>query len=489
MDKHCAAWTSSCVPCIKRKSNQPKNQGLPQSMSTGAPFARVAMDHVVGLTCTDNGNTAILTAMDVFTRWPFAAPCPDTKAETTAKILWDLVISVHGPPKALLSDRGPSFTSDVIRQLSHLMGIKKLYTMPYWPRGNGHCERFHRFLSATLTFMVNKYHTDWDLYVNAVLWIYRISCNESTGVSPFFALYGRTANINLDLILNHRETSTLNEYVQKTVKVLKSVWSSMRQQQERLSKKNMQRLAEKRYSVKFEVNDPVFLFENNGIRGESDRTHRSKLTKDLKNRKTSLTKKLLYRLSGPHRIHSRIANNAYRIVDSRTGLVREANVAYLKLFNPWSDDWESDRELITQEFEALELTVSKNDICVIRFEQLTDEDPPWCVGKILEKNTAGELVVQYFGNYGGNIWGKNLPGWVDTKDNLHYFAKKGRRNSIPYTNRTSGTTIRISDIAYSGIELNGDGSLSSSLLEALRENPETNWTCKRDKRRRKGRRL
>ena len=89
--------------------------------------------------------------------------------------------------------------------------------------------------------------------------------------------------------------------------------------------------------------------------------------------------------------------------------MREANVAYLKLFNPWSDDWESDRELITQEFEALELTVSKNDICVIRFEQLTDEDPPWCVGKILEKNTAGE-VVQYFGNYGGNIWGKNLPG-------------------------------------------------------------------------------
>ena len=127
------------------------------------------------------------------------------------------------------------------------------------------------------------------------------------------------------------------------------------------------------------------MFENNGIRGESDRTHRRKLTKDLKNRKTSLTKKLLYRLSGPHRIHSRIANNAYRIVDSRTGLVREANVAYLKLFNPWSDDWESDRELITQEFEALELTVSKNDICVIRFEQLTDEDPPWCVGKILEK--------------------------------------------------------------------------------------------------------
>ena len=105
MERHCTDWTASCIPCIKRKSNQPKRQGLPQTMSTGSPFYRVAIDHVVGLTCTENENTAIFTGIDVFTRWPFACPTRDTTAETSAKALWDLIVSVHGPPKTLLSDR------------------------------------------------------------------------------------------------------------------------------------------------------------------------------------------------------------------------------------------------------------------------------------------------------------------------------------------------------------------------------------------------
>ena len=230
----------------------------------------------------------------------------------------------------------------------------------------------------------------------------------------------------------------------------------------------MRRLSEKRHSVSFEVGDPVFLFENNGLKSDG-MPYRATNTKDFKNRKSSLTKKLLYRFSGPHRIHSKIANNAYRIVDSRSGVVRDANVAYLKQYNPWDSNWEVDSDRICQEFEALEVSVLKNDICIVRFEQVEDTDPPWAVVKVLEKEKEGDLIVHYYGNYRGNIWGKHVPGWVDTSDNLHYYSKTKRKNSIPYTNRISNTKINVSDVAYSGTELKSDGSLGGELKKALQE--------------------
>ena len=50
----------------------------------------------------------------------------------------------------VLSDRGTQFTSELMAEVSRLLGVKQLYTTPYHPQANGLVERFNRTLKSIL---------------------------------------------------------------------------------------------------------------------------------------------------------------------------------------------------------------------------------------------------------------------------------------------------------------------------------------------------
>ena len=55
--------------------------------------------------------------MDYFTKWPEVFAVPDQQAETIAKLLVEHVISRHGVPEQLLSDRGANFLSQLVQEV------------------------------------------------------------------------------------------------------------------------------------------------------------------------------------------------------------------------------------------------------------------------------------------------------------------------------------------------------------------------------------
>ena len=75
--------------------------------------------------------TSILVFQDHFTKHVLAYVTPDQTAKTIAKFLYGGYISIFGAPARLLSDRGASFTSNVIEELCKILGIKCLWTTPY----------------------------------------------------------------------------------------------------------------------------------------------------------------------------------------------------------------------------------------------------------------------------------------------------------------------------------------------------------------------
>ena len=77
---------------------------------------------------------------------------PDQAVKTVAKFLHGGYISILGALARLLSDRGASFTSNVIEELCKIIGIKWLWTMPYHPQTNGLVERLHQ----TIMHMIGK---------------------------------------------------------------------------------------------------------------------------------------------------------------------------------------------------------------------------------------------------------------------------------------------------------------------------------------------
>ena len=62
------------------------------------------------------------------------------------------MISRHGVPSELLSDRGTVFLSKLMLDVYKIMGIQKTNTTAYHPQTDGLVERFH----CTLTNMLPK---------------------------------------------------------------------------------------------------------------------------------------------------------------------------------------------------------------------------------------------------------------------------------------------------------------------------------------------
>ena len=284
---HVKKWIRACKPCCRRKTPKPNCAGLFGTTQVGEPFRKVAADHVVGLPTTLLGNRYLYTMMDVFTRFPQASPVPDLTAETAARALWRDWISIFGIPEKLITDCHKSFTGNLFKELCKIMGIKKLHTSPHTPRQIGSLERFHRFLGQTMTFFINKHHTDWDVVINAVLWVYRISCHATTGISPFMAVFGRDPMLPSHLF-SPEPATTLTEYVANTRTILKEIYLKIRATQSRASEKNREIRNQKRTEASFFPGDTVFVYENVGVRPDSRAYYPRK-------NQTRLAKKFLYR--------------------------------------------------------------------------------------------------------------------------------------------------------------------------------------------------
>ena len=95
--------------------------------------------------------------MDHLTKWPEIFAVPNQTAKTIARLLVEHVISRHGVPEQLLSDRGKNFLSSLVQEVCKLIGTKKINTSGYHPQCDGLVEKFNSTLISMLSKSVGKY--------------------------------------------------------------------------------------------------------------------------------------------------------------------------------------------------------------------------------------------------------------------------------------------------------------------------------------------
>ena len=117
-------------------------------------------------------------------------------------MLFTEIISRYGAPRAILSDRGQTFMSKLVKALSELFEIKRSFTSPYHPMTNGMTECKNSYILQALRAYCKGQQDDWPEILPGIMMAYQSTpATQSTQYSPFFMLYGREMRLPIDTVL------------------------------------------------------------------------------------------------------------------------------------------------------------------------------------------------------------------------------------------------------------------------------------------------
>ena len=260
MRRDIARWCLGCLVCASRQVSRPTRPPLTPIPVTG-PFDRVGVD-VVKLPVSHAGNQYAIVFVDYLTKWPEVFPTKDQTSLTIAKLLITEIISRHGVPSELLSDRGTAFLSELMQNVCELMGSKKVNTTAYHPQTDGLVERFNRTLINMLSKKVERSGKDWDEHLPYVLFAYRASVQASTRESPFFLLYGRDPRLPTEVCLDvspSRQEMDLDSYKTEVATHMADAWRIARNNVKDAQRKQKRQYDKRTRPVKYAVGDRVFV--------------------------------------------------------------------------------------------------------------------------------------------------------------------------------------------------------------------------------------
>ncbi|GJX72412.1 putative reverse transcriptase domain-containing protein [Tanacetum coccineum] len=101
------------------------------------------------------------------------------------------VVSRHGVPVSIISDRDSKFTSHFWKSLNEALGTQLDMSTAYHPQTDGQSERTIQTLEDMLRACVMDFGKGWDRHLPLIEFSYNNSYHTSIKAAPFEALYGR----------------------------------------------------------------------------------------------------------------------------------------------------------------------------------------------------------------------------------------------------------------------------------------------------------
>ncbi|KAI3698239.1 hypothetical protein L6452_31352 [Arctium lappa] len=108
-----------------------------------------------------------------------------------AKLYIDEIVSRHGIPLSIVSDRDSRFTSRFWGALHQELGTRVNLSTTYHPQTDGKSERTIQTLEDMIRSCVIDFGGSWDAHLPLVEFAYNNSYHSSLGMAPFETLYGR----------------------------------------------------------------------------------------------------------------------------------------------------------------------------------------------------------------------------------------------------------------------------------------------------------
>jgi transposase InsO family protein len=107
-----------------------------------------------------------------------AVPLKDQTASVVSQTLVYRWIAVFGIPVTLPSDNCSAFSSKFFGVLTHVLGVKQVFTSAYRPTTNGQVERWNATLVDAIATLAFEH--DWDLSVGLACVAYNYTVHSTT---------------------------------------------------------------------------------------------------------------------------------------------------------------------------------------------------------------------------------------------------------------------------------------------------------------------
>ena len=186
-------WIMSCNQCIRESRINPRltrsHLQNPKEYIT-VPEDAMQIDLVPALP-PSAGYENIVTAIGVFSRYPFACPTSNPDAKTITKVIFNIMTKHAYLPTTLISDKGTAFMSHVIKEVADLLGVTLKHANSKHSQTIGLLERSHASIKQTLKIATGERKSLWRNYVSIPVINYDTSYHASLGFEPSRLFHGR----------------------------------------------------------------------------------------------------------------------------------------------------------------------------------------------------------------------------------------------------------------------------------------------------------
>lgn len=257
MKRDVARYVEKCLTCLRVKAEHQRPHGKLQPLEIPVwKWEHVTMDLITKLPRTPRNFDAIWVIVDRLTKSAhFIAIRESSSSEKLADIYVREVVSRHGVPVTVISDRDVRFTSRFWGKFHEDLGTRLQFSTAFHPQTDGQSERTIQTLEDMLRACVLDFGGSWDTYLPLAEFSYNNSFHASIGMPPYEMLYGRRCRTPICWgEVGQRELGS-TELVQKTTESIQLIRDRLRAAQSR-----QKSYADKRRSnLEFSVGDSVLL--------------------------------------------------------------------------------------------------------------------------------------------------------------------------------------------------------------------------------------
>ena len=214
------------------------------------------MDFVTKLPKTPKGYDTIWVITDRLTKSAHFLPIKETyPMERLARLYIDKIVTRHGVPLLIVSDRDSRFTSNFWKSLQRELGTQLKMSTSYHSQTDGQSEQMIQTLEDMLRACAIDFKGSWEAHLPLIEFSYNNSYHASIQEASYEALYGRKCRTPLCWNEVVQRQLTGPEIVQVTSDKIKQIRNRMKAAQDRQKMYANKR----RKPIEFRIGDKVML--------------------------------------------------------------------------------------------------------------------------------------------------------------------------------------------------------------------------------------